>query len=104
MNAINCLESNYYKACELKNVEYDLKLKELHQLCNDLKMQSQILDCIISLKDLLNEIFKVGTLISEIKFSDKGQEEKESLLEHCRLMIEVHLGQALILEMENNKR
>lgn len=104
MNAINCLESNYYKSCELKNVEYDLKLKELHQLCNDLKIQSQSLDCLISLKKLINEIFKIGTLISTIKWSDKSQEEKENLLEHCRLMIEVHLGQALILEMESNKR
>lgn len=104
MRILTFLENSYYKACELRHEKYEVKSAELYQLCKDIKLQSQNEIGSRALKELLNELFKVGTIINDIKWSDKSQEEKEELLEQCRFMIEIQLGQIIVLELQCSKK
>lgn len=103
MNEINILNKLYDQALSSSELDYKFKVTRLMNLCNEINKESINIKT-SSLKQFLNEVQKISTLITNIHLNDKSQEEKENLLEHCRLMIEVHLGQALVLEMESNKR
>lgn len=103
MKIIDYLEDNYYKICQVKNDNYEVKINKIMEILRDVtKFQGVIQSS--SLEKYLIELRKVTSLLNEIRWSDKTQQQKENLLEHCKLMIEVHLGQALILEMESDKR
>lgn len=102
MNVIKCLEENYYKTCEIKNDNYESKMKELIEvLKNIMKLQGSMQPS--SLSRYLIELRKMNSSINEINWSEAPQRKKEALLERCRIMIEVYLGQAVVLELECSK-
>ena len=102
MSVIKCLEENYYKTCEIKNDNYELKMRELMEvLKNIMKLQGSMQPS--SLSQYLIELRKMNSSINEINWSDEPQRKKEALLERCRVMIEVYLGQAVVLELECSK-
>lgn len=102
MNVIKSLEDNYYKTCEIKNDDYELKMKELIEvLTNVFKLQGAMQPS--SLSRYLIELRKMNSSINEINWSNAPQRKKEALLERCRVMIEVYLGQVVVLELECSK-
>ena len=99
MSLISLLNKSYDKAIELDGKEYSDKLKELVGLCNDIKNEVKTLKEINpTIKAYINEVAATSHII-KINWNDKlSIDEKVIMIENCRLMVEVYLGQALLLE------
>lgn len=91
------LNKLYKMVLDIRGYKYGLKVSELVKLCNELISMSKKVES-ISLRRYLIEISKVNTIILKIYSSNKNDKEKEILLEQCRYITEIYLGQVLILE------
>lgn len=91
------LNKLYKMILDIRGYKYSLKVSELVKLCNELISMSKKVES-ISLRRYLIEISKVNTIILKIYSSNKNDKEKEILLEQCRYITEIYLGQVLILE------
>ena len=97
MSYLISLNKLYERVLDIRGYKYSLKVSELVKLCNELIFISKKVES-ISLRRYLIEISKVNTIILKIYSSNKNDKEKEILLEQCRYITEIYLGQALILE------
>lgn len=99
MKLINLLNQSYYKVIALGNEEYDIKVKELVKLCNEIKNEVKKIGGVsVTINAYLNEVATTSNIV-KINWSDTlSREEKERLIENYRLMIEVYLGQAILIE------
>ena len=97
MSYLISLNKLYEKVSDIRGYKYSLKVSELVKLCNEIISIAKKVDS-ISLRRYLIEISKVNTIVLKIYSSNKQDEDKGILLEQCRCMTEIYLGQALILE------
>lgn len=99
MNLISLLNKSYDRAIELGSNEYSDKLKGLVGLCNDIKNGTNKINEVSPIvKAYLNEVAATSHIVQINWCENLNLEEKAIVIEECRLMVEVYLGQAILLE------